>query len=91
MGWGMIPRAHFLAEDIEDDEERRHAYRRALRGGHSERPPAWSTRLAEANLRTEDGDRHALANDPCRLIDGSIGRMVFVLSHEGWTLACRPA
>jgi len=82
-----------LAEACEQDrhrgEERHHAHERALRDARAERP-SLAVRLRAAILARMRPD-HSLTDYPCRLPDGSIGR-VAVVQHGGeWTLLCRVA
>lgn len=85
---------HLLVDTFEEDrhrdEERRHAHRRALleaRGGHAS-PQEW---LAAAFLTIVRRDDHSLTNYPCRLPNGSIGRIAVAKSGREWTLVCRVA
>jgi len=85
---------HYLAATYEEDrhrgEERRHSHERALletRGEH----PSSRARLGAALLNLVRRDDHSLTDHPCRLPDGSIGRVAVVQNSGEWQLVCRLA
>jgi hypothetical protein len=94
----MRPSVHYtlpytLAETYEQDrhrgEERRHAHHRALlEGGPS--GPSLPARLRATILARMRPD-HSLTDYPCRLPDGSIGRVAVVQQGGEWALLCRIA
>jgi len=91
-GYPSDPR-YELAATIDEDRHRhaarRHAHHRAIletRAGH----PSLRARLGAAIVRIGRRD-HALTDHPCRLPDGSIGRVAVVLDDAEWTLVCRVA
>ena len=70
-------------------EARRHAHERALLETRAERP-SMRARLEAAILNVVRRD-HSLTDYPCRLSDGSIGRVAVVLRAGEWTTVCRVA
>jgi hypothetical protein len=88
----MFPSPEFIAaieEDRHRDEARHHEHHRALLQARVERP-SWRTRFATAILNAARRD-HSLTDYPCRLRDGSPGRVAAVLVDGEWTLVCRVA
>ena len=84
---------HALPATYEDDrhrdEGRRHADRRALLETRTQRPSV-PARLRAAILAIARRD-HSLTDYPCRLPDGSIGRVAVIQQNGDWTLTCRVA
>jgi hypothetical protein len=77
-------------EDRHRGEERRHVHARALLEGRADRPSV-RARLSAAILNLAPSARHSLTDYPCRLQDGSIGRVAVVLRGGEWTMVCRVA
>ena len=72
-----------------DGEARRHADERALREAEPERV-SMRARVEVAFLKLVRRD-HSLTDFPCRLSDGSVGRLAVVLQDGDYTLVCRVA
>jgi len=91
-GYPSDPR-YELAATIDEDRhrhaERRHAHHRAILETRAWQP-SLRARIGAAiqGIRRRD---HALTDHPCRLPDGSIGRVAVVLDNAEWTLVCRVA
>jgi hypothetical protein len=84
-------REYLLFETIDADRQRDALHRsraRAIREGGSRRP-ARATLWARVRARLRPD--HSLTDYPCRLPDGSIGRVAAVLVDGEWTLVCRMA
>jgi len=71
-------------------ESLRHAHDRALLETRARRASR-RKRLGAAILSLVPRRRHSLTDYPCRLQDGSIGRVAVVLRGGEWTLVCRVA
>jgi hypothetical protein len=82
---------HYLAATHEAerhrDEARRHAHRRAI----LEARPAHPSILARLRAALPNGGRldHSLTDHPCRLANGTMGRVAVVQVAGEWTMVCR--
>jgi hypothetical protein len=74
------------------DEARRHAHRRATLEARPARPPRPSplARLRAA-IPSRGAEDHGLTDYPCRLPDGTIGRVSVIEVDGEWTMVCRVA
>jgi hypothetical protein len=52
---------------------------------------AWAAWAQRQQGLTFDADDHSLTDYPCRLPNGSIGRVAVVQQGEDWALVCRAA
>ena len=68
---------------------------RGARGQAADLPPiaegAWAAWAQGGSALAADADDHSLTDYPCRLPNGSIGRVAVVLQGEEWALVCRVA
>ena len=88
----MRPSALYVADAVEANHRRnlRYAQHRAAllesRAGRASLPARLRAAIL-ARMRPE----HSLTDYPCRLADGSIGRVAVVQQAGEWTLLCRVA
>lgn len=78
-----------MEENRHYNEERRHAYQRALEENRVIRP-SLSIRLKSKinSLRKED---HTLTNYPCKLPNGKMGRVAVIAQDGDWAFVCKVA
>ena len=99
--WKIFALAAFELESERRQEEEALAIERRLLGQLGEervhrraRPPASGPsvleRLAVA-FRRGASDEHSLTDYPCRLPDGTMGRVAVIMQGGDWALVCRRA
>ena len=76
-------------DDRDRDLERLHARHRALLDGPAA-GPSLAARFAATIVNLVRRD-HSLTDYPCRLANGSMGRVAVVRDDGDWTLVCRVA
>lgn len=83
---------YLLVQAIQEDWRREELRLARLRAFHESqiRRSTWSTRLRTWVLSVIRPD-HSLTDYPCRLPDGTLGRVAVVRADGDWTLVCRVA